>query len=71
MIGNNKLGVYRRTAFNLLDFMNYIGGTVTFGIILIKLILQPFLELSYIMDAIKNLYLIHQTRIERLFKKKE
>ena len=56
---------------NFLDLASILGGIISSMLIVFKLLIIPFIDHSFIILAISDLFLVKQTRFTSLFKKNQ
>ena len=54
-----------------LDLAGVLGGIISSMLIIFRLIVIPFIDHSFILLAISNLFLVKQTKFKYLFEKKQ
>ena len=56
---------------NFLDLASILGGIISSMLIVFKLLIIPFIDHSFIILAISDLFLVKQTTCPSLFKKNQ
>ena len=63
--------IIERKAMNFLDLASILGGIISSMLIVFKLLIIPFIDHSFIILAISDLFLVKQTTFPSLFKKNQ